>query len=167
MKDAKYIFLFCVIGLALAWAVSGPLRRPPERLVGTPLAGGGSTLSPTGPMPAQEPAGEVYARGTIELASSASRSDAPPTLFLIARPAQGGPPVAVRKIGAPRFPFEFSLTTAHNMVGEDFFPGDLTIVARLDADGAAGPRQPGDWEGTAAAGEGSRDVRLVVEKPAP
>jgi cytochrome c-type biogenesis protein CcmH len=83
-------------------------------------------------------------------------------LFIIARSASGGPPVAVKKISHPAFPLEFSLGTADNMVGEDFFEGNLQIVARLDADGNAGPKQPGDVEGTAAVSERSRRVQIII-----
>ena len=154
MKDAKHVALFVVIGLALAWTVSGPLRNPPERAprVGTPLRGEPRPATP----------GKLYADGVVRLSDGVTPAPGQP-LFIIARPAAGGPPVAVRKILNPQFPLEFSLSTADNMVGEEFFDGNLSIVARLDADGSAGPRQPSDREGSASAGSFRRTVRITIQ----
>jgi cytochrome c-type biogenesis protein CcmH len=93
----------------------------------------------------------VYAEGTITLGSGVSAQDANRALFIIARASVGGkpvdgPPVAVKKIDAPTFPLSFSLTNANNMMGTEFYPGDLTLLVRLDADGIAGPKQPDDIE---------------------
>lgn len=155
MKDAKYIAIFAVLGLALAWAVSGPLRTPANERprVGTPLSGAPNTSAP-------EP--KVYAAGRIAIESTGR--PVPTTLFIIARPATGGAPVAVRKIVNPEFPLPFILTTADNMVGEEFFVGDLTVTARLDADGNAGPAQAGDLNGAATVKGNARDVEIVIRK---
>lgn len=149
MKDIKHIIFFIVIGLGLAWAVSGPLRKPANQRpkVGTPLSA--STKKP------------VYAEGEITLKSGIKSSSQ--VLFIIARPAAGGPPVAVSMVSQPRFPLLFILTTGDNMVGEDFYEGDIQVVARLDADGAAGPRQPDDLEGSATAGTSRRNIKIEIQ----
>jgi cytochrome c-type biogenesis protein CcmH len=100
---------------------------------------------PLGSEPAEGAGGEV--RGLIrlhpELADSAAGR---PVLFIIARPAGGGPPIAVKRVPAPSFPYEFSLGSADAMTGGQF-SGQVTILARLDADGAAGPPASGDING--------------------
>ena len=158
-KDLGYIALFSIVGMVLAYVLLAPIRRDAatSRPVGTPLRG----------MEAPQAASaQVYAEGTVRLGKGVSAAQAAgKTLFLIARPAQGGAPVAVQRIAAPAFPLRFRLTAADNMVGEEFFEGDLRIVARLDADGVAGPKQPADWEGSAPVGGDARTVEVSLSPP--
>ncbi len=68
-------------------------------------------------------------------------------LFIIVRRGGGsGPPFAVKRIQEPRFPLEFSVGPADRM-GDETFAGPLQISARLDADGNAVSREPGDVQG--------------------
>jgi hypothetical protein len=92
-------------------------------------------------------------------------------LFIIARPAvkQPGsnmPPIAVQRIDSPVFPLAFSLTNANNMIGEDFYDGDITLTVRLDVDGKAGAKQPNDLESTMLinAQENQRQVQLTLKR---
>jgi hypothetical protein len=157
MKDARLIAAFAVVGLVIAWFASAPLRRGPDQVT--------APAEQTARLQDQAPPAQVYAAGTVEAAPGlTSRA---PALFIIARPASGGMPVAVKRIPEPVFPVAFSLTMADSMAGGDYYGGDLTIIARLDADGSAGPVQPGDIESSAPlkAGE-DRHVRLVLS-PSP
>ncbi len=168
MKDLHYVLIFTGIGLVTAYAVSTPLRQSPAMAprVGTPLR-------PTAMGAAKTPENiQVYAEGSISLGSGISaQTAASRTLFIIARPTvngqpTGGPPLAVQKIEAPVFPMVFSLTNANNIVGEDFYDGDLVLFSRLDADGKAGPKQPDDLESSVIinAKTGQRQVQITLQK---
>lgn len=153
MKDAKWIALFVVVGLAIAWFSSAPLRRSLTGSTGLTEAG---RLQPEVPAPA------LYAEGTVEIAPG-FHSNAP-VLFLIARPLAGGMPLAVKRIPAPVFPVTFSLTLADSMAGGDYYRGDIQVVARLDADGSAGPKQPDDVETSVEVKAGApRSVHLLLD----
>ncbi|MFO1378626.1 MAG: tetratricopeptide repeat protein [Steroidobacteraceae bacterium] len=88
----------------------------------------------------------AHVRGTIELDASLRdlvvRGD---TLFVVARSGTGGPPYAVLRTPADRFPFEFDLDdTLAMMPGHDLSSAESVIVeARVSRSGNALP-QPGD-----------------------
>lgn len=86
--------------------------------------------------------------GTITLAPELA-SQVPPgaVLFLVARRPDGGPPVAVRRFTRLRFPLAFELGPEHRMIEAVPFAGPLLLSARIDADGNAMTRSPGDLEG--------------------
>ena len=67
-------------------------------------------------------------------------------LFVIARPegVQGGPPLAVLRIPDPEFPLAFSIGPENVMIPSMQFAGAISLSARLDADGNAMTRTPGD-----------------------
>ncbi|MEZ4266336.1 MAG: tetratricopeptide repeat protein [Myxococcota bacterium] len=130
----------------------------------------------TGGMPAGHPAipgaaqpqaaattGDVAVAGTIRLADGVT---APPgaTLFVIARrpDVPRGPPAATRRYPATSFPLAFSLGQDNVMLGGPF-PEEFTLSARLDTDGNAMTRAPGDLEGavtgTVKKGTGSPNHR--------
>jgi hypothetical protein len=142
VKDIKYIVLFAVLGLILAYATSSPLRKKPgsQPRVGTPLER---------PVAHEGSSGEedrVYVQGTINVAASLPLEITRRVLFIIAKSPAGGPPVAVKRLESAKFPLTFVLTPANNMVGGDFYDGDVLLSVRLDADGVAGPKQPDDVE---------------------
>ena len=87
--------------------------------------------------------------GTIALAPGfETRVPAGATLFLIVRTgAGGGPPLAVKRVESPRFPMDFSLGPDDRMIKTMPFEGPLQLSARLDADGNAMTRVPGDLQG--------------------
>lgn len=148
MKDIKLIVIFVIVGLALAHFVGTPLRKDvsDEPRIGTPLK-----------------ASPVYAEGTITLAKELEgKAKQYPALFIIVRaPETQGPPIAVRRFTSPEFPFNFKLTEDDNMAGEGFYEGDIQVIARLDRDGAGGPRQAEDLDATAKIAKGtSRTVEL-------
>jgi hypothetical protein len=121
------------------------------------------------PLAAELAAGEAAApiRGTVRLAEELAGSvPEGAVLFLIARRDGVGPPVAVERVAAPRFPFEFSLGPEDRMIQTLPFAGELRLSARLDADGNALSRQPGDLEGRAAdvAAPGASGVAIVLDE---
>jgi cytochrome c-type biogenesis protein CcmH len=142
LKDIKYIALFVALGLILAYATSSPLRKKAahQPRVGTPLE------MPTAHQGSSGAEDRVYVQGTINVAATLPLDVTRRVLFIIAKSPAGGPPVAVRRVEAPTFPLTFALTPANNMVGGDFYEGDLILAVRLDKDGAAGPKQPDDIE---------------------
>lgn len=151
MKDFKYVVICVVIGLGLAHFVGAPLRKPAHEapLVGTPLH-----------------AGQAYAKGTLNVSANSNIKPGDyAALFILARPLGTRMPIAVKKIDAPSFPLSFELTEANNMAGEGFFEGDITLVARLDRDGVAGPLQETDIETSVDIKQGqSRGVDLTFKR---
>lgn len=117
--------------------------------------------------PAQtQGAGDVIS-GTIEIAPALrAKAEGKPVLFLIARKGGGGPPLAVVRVGNPKFPLAFEISKRNVMIPGVPFEGMVSLAARLDADGSAGPAGAGDLEGrtTRPVRVGERDVRIVIDK---
>jgi len=92
-------------------------------------------------------------RGTLELAAGLEGSvPRGGVLFLVARrPGGGGPPVAVKRVPSPSFPMDFELGPDDRMIQAIPFAGPLLLSARVDGDGNATSREPGDLSGTAVA----------------
>ena len=122
------------------------------------------------PAPPQAPGTEAEAalHGTVRLRSG-GETPLPPdaVLFLIARSPAGGPPVAVRRFAAPRFPLAFHLGPEHRMIASLPFEGPFALSARLDADGNASTRQTVDLAGSAAglhrAGDAGIEIWIEAE----
>jgi hypothetical protein len=106
-------------------------------------------------------------RGTIAVAEElAGRVREGGVLFLIARRAAAGPPLAVQRIASPRFPLEFSIGPADRMLPSVSFAGELQLSARLDGDGDALSREAGDLEGRAAraVAPGATGIVIVLDE---
>ena len=120
------------------------------------------------PSPAPDPTADASPiSGTVRLASNIT--DGLPegaVLFLIARRGEAGPPLAVVKVNAPSFPFDFEIGPGDRMTESVPFAGPLRISARLDGDGNASTRAPGDLHGSApeAAIPGSTDVLVTLDE---
>ncbi len=90
-------------------------------------------------------------------------------LFIIARLAasQGGPPLAVKKIDRPAFPLSYYLGQDNTMIPGTPFSGRLIITARLDMDGNAVTREPGNLTGNYKnnpAEVGSQNVDIILNQ---
>ena len=106
--------------------------------------------APAGGLPADHPPiapppAAADARGvrvTLELGAPAGPRSG--VIFVIARAAgvAAGPPIAVKRLPAT-LPVTFDLTSADSMMGQPL-PENLRIEARLDSDGDAATRTPGD-----------------------
>ncbi len=147
-----------------------PPAPSPARSDATGGAGGGSGSrsgrSTGGTGRASAPAAPPLT-GTITLAP-ALRGKVKPgaVLFLIARSGAAGPPTAVLRIPSPVFPLDFELGPEHKMIAQLPFAGPFTLSARVDSDGDAISRTPGDLAGEAAGRHlpGARNIRLQIDQ---
>ncbi len=143
--------------------VESPLPAAPQRSAPpsvAPRVGSGSSLG-SGPK-------EMNISGTIRVSGALEGSvPAQGMLFVIARPAgvTAGPPLAVLRIPAPRFPVAFEIGPANVMIPSMRFQGDIGITVRLDSDGNAMTKLPGDLEGTSKDFHqpGASGVEIVLE----
>lgn len=91
---------------------------------------------------------ELRITGTIDidqkLIKLTSESD---TIFLIARPATGGRPLAVERFVGNNYPYRFSLTEKNMMMPQENITTPLNLSVRVDKDGNAMTRAPGDLVG--------------------
>ena len=87
-------------------------------------------------------------------------------LFIIARVGSAGPPLAVRRVASPSFPLEFSIGPEDRMIAARPFAGEIQLSARLDQDGNATSRSPGDLQGSSVGvhAPGASDIEIVLEE---
>jgi cytochrome c-type biogenesis protein CcmH len=140
---------------------------PPEPAVESPAEG--APTEPPPPPGAQRaaPSGPPV-RGSVVLPPElAAAAPARGVLFVVARSPGGGPPLAVKRIEAPRFPVDFELGPDDRMIQTLPFRGPLILTARLDGDGNASSRSPGDVQGSVPApvNPGDTGVRIVLDEP--
>jgi len=102
-------------------------------------------------------------RITDELAERVPKSA---VLFLIARTGRGGPPTAVRRIEGPSFPLDFEIGPDDRMIASMPFAGPFQLTARVDADGNAMTRNPGDLQGEAEGSfaPGAHEIEIVIDE---
>jgi hypothetical protein len=109
--------------------------------------------------------------GTVLLAPEfEGRTAANAVLFVIARRSGSGagPPLAVKRVPAPRFPYEFSIGPEDRMIQQMPFAGPIELTARIDTDGNATTKSPGDVTGTARDGPvepGATGVAILLDTP--
>ena len=136
-----------------------------EAKPGMPAAPGAPTDQGGAPVAGAE--GEPL-RGTITLAPDFERKvPAGAILFLIARKGEGGgPPLAVKRVESPLFPMDFTIGPDDRMIKAMPFEGPLQLSARLDADGNAMTRAPGDLQGQTPVPHqpGDRGVAIVIDQ---
>ena len=122
---------------------------------------------------AAAPSTSAQVSGTISVDPKLKASvDPNAALFIIARPAggAGGPPLAVKKIDKPIFPLSYSLSQENVMMQGTPFTGKINITVRLDKDGNAVTRGPGDLSGEYKknpAEVGVKNVDIVLDQIAP
>jgi hypothetical protein len=88
-------------------------------------------------------------------------------IFLVARqynsdPAIQGPPLAVRRLVAQTFPMPFSLDSRDAMLAGTKLSGKVVVTARVDKDGDAMTKLPGDVIGQSKATE-PPSAKVVVD----
>ena len=99
--------------------------------------------------------------GTIELTKKLEpRVSEGDTIFLIARSAQGGPPLAVKRWVGKNYPYNFTLTNQDLMRPEQVPDEPLNLSVRVDKDGDAMSKNSGDLTGTYA----KNPVPLRIDK---
>ena len=123
-----------------------------------PPSGGGA--------PAAAAQGAV--KGTIRLSESL-KNEGNGTIYLIVRNKgmpNAGPPVAAKKIDASSFPVAFDVSAADVMMPNMPFAGPFDLYARLDRDGNAMTKQPGDVvnEKPVSGNVGDESVEIVLDK---
>ncbi len=143
-----------------------PPWPPPERQA-VDVAPKAASPSPAPPA-ATPPAGGAI-RGEIRIAEGVTP---PPggTLYVIAKMARSkkAPPIAVKRIGSPKFPMAYTLSGNNAMIPGMPFTGKINVTVRLDSDGNASTREPTDLEGSYAgnpATVGQSDVNIELRAP--
>ena len=139
-------------------------KKPPP--MGQGAAGEPAAAPGGGAPPAAASSGDPVS-GTITLAPDLERKiPAGAILFLIARNGPGGPPLAVKRIESPAFPLAFTLGPDDRMIKQMPFVGPLQLSARLDADGNAMTRAPGDLQGQTPEPHqpGESDIAIVIDR---
>jgi cytochrome c-type biogenesis protein CcmH len=152
---------------------SGPPGAPAAGMRGAPRVGSGSAgVAAASGAAAPGAAGSDAAgmdpiRGEIRLAPELEgRVPQGAILFLIARAGPSGPPTAVVRIPGPSLPLEFSIGPDDRMIAAMPFEGPFQVTARIDADGNAMTRNPGDLHGAAAGTvlPGASGVEIVIDE---
>jgi tetratricopeptide (TPR) repeat protein len=123
-QKAKLEQVFAQMQQQLAGRAAAPAQQMPE---GHP------------PIEAAATAGAVHV--TLDLDPGAKQRSG--IVFVIARNANGGPPVAVKRVVAGAFPIDVELTSADSMMGQQL-PASFRLEARLDADGDPMTKPPTD-----------------------
>ena len=111
-----------------------------------------------------------FIEGTVSLDPAlASQFTGQETLFVIARSGQGGPPLAVKRLPGASLPYHFRLSQDDVMMQGRPFVGPMTVTARLDKDGAAGPASSGDLVAPPAGpiDAGQTDISIVINEQVP
>ena len=87
-------------------------------------------------------------------------------LFVIARAGEAGPPTAVKRVANPRFPLDFEIGPDDRMLETMPFAGPFRLTARVDADGSATSRNPGDLQGRVpgSVSPGANGIELVIDE---
>ena len=130
---------------------------------------------PTGQASGSQPAGlNGSLSGTIALAGGyASKVKAGSTLFIIVRrdagDGQKGMLLAAKKIpvtGAKMFPLAYTVTKADIMMQGTVLAGTVRVSARIDQDGDAISKQPGDIVGASAKAHkvGAKGIDFGLDK---
>lgn len=138
------------------------VARPRLPVSQAPPALTGVAPGPVEPGRAGDPALAVH--GTIELGSGAVSTGG--VVFVLARPVGGGtgPPLAVVRHPAERFPLDFSIGPSDAMIAGTAFPDSVEIEVRLDADGIATTRAAEDrLARSPPVAAGARGVVLTLE----
>ena len=144
-------------------AQQGPGLRRPVGMETSPDPARG--IPPAAP---QAAAGETI-RGRVSLGPDLAEGiTGQGVLFVIARSggATAGPPLAVVRIPGPSFPIDFEIGQANVMIPGMRFEGPISVTARLDADGNAMTRAPGDVQGSAPGMvEPGSQVEILLDQP--
>lgn len=132
---------------------AGPSKGAEGPMAGGPMGGsqmGGGQMGGSGGSGASATGGGVLT-GSVTL-GDAVKDKVPQgaVLFLYARrPGMDkGPPLATIRLDAQSFPVAFQLSQANVMLEGLVFDGEVNLSARLDNDGNAMTRNPGDLTGS-------------------
>jgi cytochrome c-type biogenesis protein CcmH len=147
---------------ALALAGGGAAGATPGATA--PAAAGATTAAAAGVQPAR-PAASVS--GQVDVAEALKpRISAQATLFVLARSAAGGPPLAAARVPLGPLPLAFRLDDSMAMMAGHLLSSqrEVVLVARISASGNP-IAQPGDLEGRLEGVRvGAEGVRLVIDR---
>jgi len=134
------------------------LERPAVNTDSPPAAGARMGA----PAAAQQDSGAAI-QGEIRLGPGAATPDGG-VLFVIARGASPGPPLAVKRLDPGPFPMVFSLGPSDVMIQGVPFAGPIRLTARLDSDGDPLTRGPDDLaaEHPSALAPGTTGIELIL-----
>ena len=108
--------------------------------------------------------GGASIRGTLRLADGHEAGDRG-VVFVIARGASSGPPLAVVRLPLGSFPVEFEIGPKDVMIPGREFKGPITLSARIDRDG--NPLSPSPDDLNASLPEpvqpGATGIELILE----
>lgn len=111
----------------------------------------------------------LIASGVVEVSPESAGSALPGwTLYIIARPVEGGAPIAAKRVDKPAFPVSFELTERDIMVGQPISGMKISLEARYDADGDPITKEKADLFGKAD-GEivvGAKNTKVSLKKQA-
>ncbi len=114
------------------------------------------------------PAGGAKLQGVIDVDPKLkSKVESQAVLFIIVRPAGGGPPIAAKRIARPSFPLAYSLGPEDAMSPNAPLSGKVMVSARLDKDGDPMTRGAGDLSGEYKKNPveiGSAKVEIVLDQ---
>jgi hypothetical protein len=131
--------------------------------MGAPEGHGGMA----GEMPNAHAPADPKARvsGTITVAPSVKDAIKPgDVIFVVVRQGdEKGTMLGAKRYVADRFPLSFELDNRDAMFAGTKFGGPVTITARVDKDGDATTKLPGDVVGVAHAEVGNRDIKLLID----
>jgi hypothetical protein len=168
----------CAVFLVVMYVVNKDAPKEVSPFQGGPAPGQQAREQPR-EQPAQQPAqpaqqGGAAAggsiRGTLKIDPSLQATAPSGTVFVILRMAgmpDRGPPVAVKKIDDARFPLSFEIGAGDVMMQGMPFSGPFDVYARLDADGNAMTKAPGDLALTQPKSQvspGAGEIELVLDK---
>ena len=145
---------------------SGAPPSPPAATAEAPAAAAPVAAAPAAPAPAGAAGGGLWGRLVVVRGLGVGGVG---TVCVMVRNAGAGrgPPVAAKRLEARSFPVDFSVSAADVMMPGMPFTGPFDIQVRLDRDGDAMTKAPGDLEnGTPASGvkPGDSGVRVVLDK---
>ena len=120
-----------------------------------------------GPAPTATPG---VIRGEIDVAPELKAKVTPEhVIFVSARKSGGGgPPLAAKRLAMSELPIGFQLSKDDAMMqGGPPFEGELELTVRIDGDGDAMTRQPGDlvWKAPATVGGPALEVLISEALP--
>ncbi len=131
---------------------------PPAAYMGSPSPGERASASFKG----------VIAAGEIRIDDTVSSPPAGWVLYVIARPAEGGPPVAAARFEKVVFPHKFKLTEKNVMMTQPSADTSLILSARLDEDGDPISKGANDLVGKvdSAITVGAENLLITLKKTA-
>jgi cytochrome c-type biogenesis protein CcmH len=139
------------------------------------LQAGGAAAAGAAPAVTEAPAAKTAApagsvSGRVDVAEALKPRIGPQAaVFVVARAAQGGPPLAAVRLPLATWPLSFRLDDSMAMIPGSVLSGQraVALVARISASGNP-IAQPGDLEGRLdGVAVGSDGVRLLIDRVLP